>query len=33
MLSNELDDRCANRLFLTIFSVSLDIKERFVIGL
>ena len=33
MLSNELDDRCANRRFLTIFSMSLDIKERFAIDL
>ena len=33
MLSNELDDRCANRRFLTIFSISLDIKERFAIGM
>ena len=30
---NELDDRCANRRFLTIFSISLDIKKRFAIDL
>ena len=29
VLSNELDDICANRQFLTIFSITLDIKERF----
>ena len=29
MLSNELGDRCANRRFLTIFSISLDILTHY----
>ena len=33
MLSNEVYYRCANRRFLTIVTISLDIKERLTIGM